>query len=119
MNLKEAITKGIGAHGLWKQRLIDAINTGKSQWTPASVCQDNQCDFGKWLYTTSPADRKSPHFEKVRGLHAQFHKTAADILKLALASKKQEATAAIGDNSTYRTLSTNLTKEMMAWRDQV
>ena len=118
MNLKEAITKGIGAHGLWKQRLVDAINSGKSQWTPEGVCQDNQCDFGKWLYSLGPTDRQSPHCEKVRDLHAQFHKAAANVLTLALSGKTQEATNAISDNSAYRTLSASLTKEMMAWRDK-
>jgi len=47
VSIKEAITKGIGAHGMWKQRIIDAINKGESEWTPAIVAQDNQCEFGK------------------------------------------------------------------------
>lgn len=118
MSLKDEITKGIGAHGLWKQRLLDAIATGKSQWSPDTVCQDNQCDFGKWLYATNVVDRKSPHFEMVKNLHAQFHKAAGEVLRLALAGKKTEASTAIGDHSPYRELSTKLTKEMMAWRDK-
>ena len=53
MSTTDAITKGIGAHGMWKQRILDAIKTGKSEWTPEIVCQDNQCEFGKWLYSCS------------------------------------------------------------------
>lgn len=117
MSLKDEITKGIGAHGLWKQRLIDAIANGKSDWKPDTVCMDNQCDFGKWLYGASPADKKSPHYETVKSLHAQFHKVAGEILRLALSGKKSEANTAMGDNSQYRDLSSKLTKEMMAWRD--
>ena len=118
MSLKDAISKGIGAHGMWKQRLISAINTGKSEWTPAVVCQDNQCEFGKWLYSCSPQDKSSPHFNEVKNLHAHFHKEAAEVLRLALASKKQEASKAIDTGSKYHEISAKLTKEMMAWRSK-
>ena len=59
MSTKDAIIAGIGAHGMWKQRLIDAIRTGESQWTPEIVCQDDQCDFGKWLYSCGAHEKAS------------------------------------------------------------
>ena len=116
MSLKDAISKGIGAHGMWKQRLVSAINTGQSEWVPAVVCQDNQCEFGKWLYPCSAQEKSSKHFGEVRNLHAQFHSEAAEVLKMALAKKKDEATKAIAAGSKYHLISTNLTKEMMAWK---
>src|SRR3569833_2619986 len=66
MSTKDAITAGIAAHGMWKQRLIDAINTGKSTWSPATVKLDNQCEFGKWLYSCSPQERGSAHYAKIK-----------------------------------------------------
>jgi hypothetical protein len=117
MSLKDAISKGIGAHGMWKQRLVSAISTGQSEWTPAIVCQDNQCEFGKWLYSCSAQEKASPHFNEVKKLHAQFHSEAAEVLKMALAGQKSEATQAIDNGSKYHTISTSLTKEMMAWRN--
>ena len=119
MSTSEAITKGIAAHGLWKQRLIDAIKTGKSEWTPTIVCQDNQCEFGKWLYSCSNDEKASPHYEKIRHLHADFHKTAATVLDLALQGKTTEAEAKIADNSDYKNISSNLTKEMMTWKSKL
>lgn len=116
MSLKDAITKGIGAHGLWKQRILDAIKTGKSEWTPEVVCQDNQCEFGKWLYSCSKQDQASPHYSKVKHLHADFHKEAAKVLKMALDGKKKDAEVAVGDNSQYKSISGNLTREMMSWK---
>lgn len=117
MSLKDAISKGIGAHGMWKQRLISAINTGQSEWTPAVVCQDNQCEFGKWLHACTAQDKASPHFNEVKKLHAQFHTEAAEVLKLALAGNKTDASKAIDSGSKYHTISSSLTKEMMAWRN--
>jgi len=58
----------------------------------------------------------SPHYAKVKGLHADFHKVAASVLDLALSGRKDEATAAVGASSEYATISTNLTKEMMDWK---
>lgn len=119
METKDAIIKGIGAHGMWKQRLVDAINTGQSEWTPDVVCQDNQCEFGKWLYSCDSQEKSSPHYEKIRELHAKFHLSAAEVLKLALAGKKQEAEGAIDQGSDYKSISNALTMEMMKWKSDL
>jgi hypothetical protein len=116
MSTKDAITKGIGAHGMWKQRLLDAIKTGQSEWTPSTVSQDNQCEFGKWLYSCSAQEKSSPHYNNIKDLHAQFHKAAANVLDLALTGKKPEAEKAIGTDSEYMTASSALTKEMRNWK---
>jgi hypothetical protein len=116
MSLSDAIAKGIAAHGMWKQRLISAIKTGQSEWTPAVVCQDNQCEFGKWLYSCTAQDKSSPHFSKVKDLHAQFHKEAAEVLKMALEKRSQEASKAIETGSKYHGISSKLTMEMMSWK---
>jgi methyl-accepting chemotaxis protein len=115
MSIKDETSKGISAHGMWKHHITNAINTGQSPWTPSVVCQDNQCDFGKWLHGCASQDQASPHYGVVKGLHADFHKAAASALELALQGNKQEAEAAIGAGSNYKSLSSKLTKEMMAW----
>ncbi|HEB58781.1 MAG TPA: hypothetical protein ENJ01_06150 [Gammaproteobacteria bacterium] len=119
MSLADSINKGIAAHGMWKQRLIDAIATGSSEWSPATVCQDNQCEFGKWLYSGDAEVTASPRYEKVRTLHADFHKVAAEVLKMALAGQKDAAEAAIDMGSEYRNISSELTREMMNWKSEV
>lgn len=119
MSTKDAIKKGIGAHGMWKQRLIKAIKTGESEWTPTVVCQDNQCEFGKWLYSCSAEEKSSPHFNNVKDLHAQFHKSAANVLTLALAKKQADAEKEIASGSDYANHSSALTKEMMQWQNTV
>ena len=119
MSMIDAIVKGIAAHGLWKQRLIDAIKTGQSEWTPDVVCQDNQCEFGKWLYSCSAEDKHSAHYEKIRHLHADFHKSAAQVLDLALKGNATEAQEKIDVDSEYATTSRNLTREMMDWKSEI
>jgi len=116
MSTKDAISRGIGAHGMWKQRLLDAIKTGESEWKPSVVCQDNQCEFGKWLYSCSAAEKSSPYYENIRELHAKFHKSASVVLELALAGKTSEAEEAVSVNSEYGKTSSALTREMMKWK---
>ncbi len=119
MGIEDEISKGIGAHGKWKQRILSAIQTGESEWTPATVRQDNQCDFGKWLYACNPQDKVSPHYEKVKELHAHFHTVAGGVLETALTGDKQKAESAVSMDSEYRTVSGKLTSEMMAWKRDV
>jgi len=113
----QQIMKAIGAHGLWKARLTTAVEHGSSEYSVATVQQDNQCDFGKWLYGSDlPADVKhSEHYTKCKQLHSQFHLAASKVLALALAAKKTEAQHAMDIGGEFGTVSANLTKAMMAW----
>lgn len=117
MHLKDEIEKAIGAHSLWKIRLNAAINTGVSEFSPEKVSTDNQCDFGRWLYgeTISAAEKAGPCYQSVRQHHTEFHKVAADVLKLALSGKKDEAHKLVGLGGRFASLSAELTTAMMAW----
>lgn len=114
---KEEITKAIGAHGMWKTRLTQAIEAGKMDATSDTVRMDNQCAFGKWLYGASldAKDKTSPHYEEVRHLHAEFHQAAAQVVELALVGKKREAQQLMSLEGEYTRVSAKLTASMSAW----
>lgn len=116
---KQEIDKGVGAHGLWKMRLRNAVDSGNLEVGVDTLRQDNQCRFGKWLYgpTLTAVDKHSPHFTTVKTLHGRFHEAAARVAELVLAGKKAEATNALEDpNSDFCQVSTQLTSAMMAWK---
>ena len=115
----DQITASIGAHGMWKQRIVNAIDTGTCEWTPETVQTDCNCEFGKWLHSCDGATQSSPHYQEVRRLHAEFHKVAADVLSLALAGQKDKASSAIEHNGTYANISGDLVREMMNWRNSL
>ncbi|MBF0282603.1 MAG: CZB domain-containing protein [Zetaproteobacteria bacterium] len=108
------IRTAIGVHGLWKQRINSAIQTGTSEWQPAKVAPHNLCDFGQWLDTV-PANHRDNHFNNVAVVHADFHKEAARVLQLAISGKTDEATEAASRTSEYGKLTAKLTTSMMAW----
>jgi hypothetical protein len=113
--LRTQITSAIAAHSQWKQRLNDAIATGKSEYNPTTVRMDNQCSFGKWLYAATTEDRASEHYATVKALHANFHEATGEVLELALAGKKEEAKKATGFGSPYLLTSSRLVNALTKW----
>ncbi len=115
MDIKGEITKAIGAHGMWKQRLRKAIDTGTSEFTVVGVRPDNNCEFGKWLHSLPTDIKISDHWKKVQTLHASFHVEASQVLNLALSGKKTEAEMALNTGK-FSQISGELTGAMMKWQ---
>lgn len=115
--MKDEINAAIAAHSQWKVRLKGAIDTGKLDVPIGTIRVDDQCAFGKWLHgDTLPAEVKaSPHYAKVRELHARFHQVAAAVAEAALAGRKAEAEASMGITGEYGRASAELTRAMMDW----
>lgn len=110
------INKAIGAHGVWKVRLRDAIQKGISDHTPETVGADSACDFGKWLYAIPHGERHPEFWERVHKVHAVFHKEAGKILKLALDGKRDEALALVSDlKGEFMQSSIEMTKVLSEW----
>ena len=115
MTLQEEIKSAVGSHAIWKARLNSAIDTRSSQFAPATVRRDDQCEFGKWLETANAAVRASAEYSKCKELHHRFHGEAAKVLDLALAGKKEAARQAVGADGAFVKISSSLTMAMMEW----
>ncbi len=115
-DLKRSITVAMGAHGMWKSRLADAAKTGQSEWTVDILKQDNQCEFGKWLYALPAQFRTNEHYEIVKKKHAEFHKLCAHILGDALAGKLEKAQNELAADSEFAKQSNNLILLMSKWK---
>ena len=78
MNFDDAIA----AHIKWKVRLsqfIDGVST--EQLNSATICKDNLCDLGKWIYGDGAKYKAAPHYQDLVKKHAHFHICAADVVK--------------------------------------
>ena len=113
----EHINSAMAAHRAWKTKLLSAIQTGSSEWTPRTVKTDNQCDFGKWLYGCRPEERTSPHYSIVKKLHAQFHLEAGRILEIALIGHSDNAIADMAGR--YARISSSLVAELLKWKAEL
>jgi hypothetical protein len=110
------IDKAIAAHARWKSQLRKAIDSGTSDFTIDQVRPDNVCDFGRWLLDRPVPQKMTAHYKTVHDLHARFHIEAAHVLELALAGKRDKATAAMAIGSPFATVSSKLTAAMTAWK---
>lgn len=112
---KEKIDAAINAHGQWISRLRAAINTGTSDFRPATVRLDNACEFGKWLYGDFPRHaRRSPIWGEIQALHAAFHEQAAVILQLAMSGKQADALMAMAPDRDFTLTSGRLLIKLRA-----
>jgi len=72
----------IAAHIKWKIRLGQFIDgTSTEQLNSATVCQDNACALGKWIYGDGTKYKTAAHYEELRTNHANFHRCAGDVVK--------------------------------------
>ena len=117
MNATEIFDRAIAAHAKWKYHLMQAIDTGTSEWHVRDVRADNACEFGKWLSALPLSERLGEYCVKVRALHTEFHVLASDVLEMALAGRKEQATAAMAFSSRFAAVSSNLVMAILAWKD--
>ena len=90
MNFDDAIA----AHIKWKVRLTQFIDgTSGEQLRSDTVCKDNLCDLGKWIYGEGAAFSGKAHYRDLVGKHANFHRCAADVVKKVEISDKAGAKA--------------------------
>jgi hypothetical protein len=112
------IDQAIAAHGYWKEYLRNAIKTGQIDTPVETIRSDNQCIFGKWLDSSllTPMEEASPHYKTVKERHAEFHRTAACVVELVLAGKKDDAERMMSLGGEYAKVSAELTTAMMDWK---
>ncbi len=110
------IDRAISAHGAWKLRLREAIQSGGSTLDPQVVGTDNACEFGTWFYALPAEVRETPTGKRVRELHKEFHEVVGNVLQMALEGKRRKAAKAIDAGSKFAHLSSSLTQTLLDWK---
>jgi len=106
---KEKVAAAIKAHFGWFDRIRSAISSGKSEFKPEIVVTDNNCEFGKWIYSDMKAVCTDQNlYNEIKDVHAQFHKKAGEILAMALRGEKDAATKEVAMGSALNTMSGKL-----------
>ncbi|GEM_PF-3438927 len=114
-DVKQVLKTATGAHGMYKTRLLEAIESGHlAEFEGARAGRDDGCAFGIWLHRQIlPALKHTSQYSKVLSLHAEFHRAVAKALALAEHGKKAEAMECV------KQAATPLTLELMAWAREV
>ncbi len=119
MSHEPDIDKAIAAHDAWKRRLLSAVSSGSSEFSPDLVRLESRCDFGKWFFGLPAEIRDTEQARKIRQLHAAFHAEAARILSLALEGRRDEAMRSLSSESQYASLSRQLALVLGDWKQQI
>ena len=99
MNFDEAIT----AHSQWRIRLQSVIaGTSKEDLDPAVVCRDDKCALGQWIYGEAKIYVNLLEYDTLKISHAEFHQSAAQVLRLSAAGKLAEATAIMKEGAFHQ-----------------
>ena len=85
------------AHVKWKSRLIDYMHGhGSEDLDVSTVCRDDQCDLGKWIYGDAMKYASYSEYKGLRESHTTFHKTVGAIVENVQANKENEAKNLLG-----------------------
>ena len=114
-----ALDAAIAKHAQWKHYLRQAVKTGQSEWTVASIAHDNECEFGQWLAMLPPSDKRGEYWSEVQQLHTRLHAAAAEVLALALEGRASEATERLAIGSDFTKISSELVVAISGWKKSI
>ena len=93
MNFDDAVA----AHIKWKVRLTQFIDgTSAEKLTSATICKDNLCDLGKWIYGEGAQHKGTVPYQDLVKKHANFHVCAGDVVRKVELGDRAGAKAAMG-----------------------
>ncbi len=113
---KQRAESVVKAHIRWFHHLRKAVETGESDMAPAAVAIDTECEFGKWVHSELHGLCSAALFEQIHRIHADFHRTAAEILTLALNGRQADARVRLGARSELGELSKRLIEKVRELR---
>ena len=97
MNLDEAIQK----HAEWKLKFRSAISK-KEQMDAETICKDNCCQLGQWLYGEGKAKYGAKtEFTTVVERHKAFHVEAGKVARLINSKQYEQAEKELGSGTAY------------------
>ena len=72
------------------------------------VAQDNQCPLGEWIHVEGQKYQHLDEYVELKKLHAEFHRRAAEIVRIAESGDKMGASRKLQFGSLFWTLSNKL-----------
>jgi chemoreceptor zinc-binding protein len=97
-------TEAAKVHRDWNTKLRLYIN-GSGEIDYKVVQKDNLCELGKWIYNEGQQYSSLKEYQDLKSTHADFHKTAAEIVKLVDNGKIDEAKTNLEAGQKFRKLS--------------
>lgn len=109
----------ISAHIDWKMKLSKYLQNPDGSLEHSKVCLDNACMLGKWIYGDGLKHREgNPSlFDSVKLSHAEFHKTAGEVIRLINSGDSNKAERMLSPAGPYMTISEKTVELIQKLRD--
>lgn len=116
MTLSEEIDATIIGHSLWRTRLEEAIKSGQTRFSIASIRADDACPFNGWLDSIEAHHGRHGNADYVttQRLHAEFHNVAGRVVELAIGGRKEDAERVLAREFDFA--SAKLIEALLAWK---
>jgi hypothetical protein len=96
----------VDAHRNWRVRLRSYLDgSSKEKLDASTIEKDDVCQLGKWIYDAKPNMGGEAEFQELVKLHAEFHRTAASVVRTNEAGNKAEAAKMIDGDSAFQRIS--------------
>ncbi|MEQ1884381.1 MAG: CZB domain-containing protein [Bryobacteraceae bacterium] len=103
----------IQSHIAWKRTLADYLIQPNGSLRPAEVGADNRCELGKWIHGNSAALGTQTEYQELKSKHAEFHRCASDVVRMADSGQSISEEIALGSNSGYSQASIAVVRALM------
>lgn len=108
----------IEAHVEWKMRLRILLDSGDAAGVhPDEFEAADRCSFGRWLQCDGRRLESDPVFGALDRFHAEFHRSAAAVIRHAAAGERLQAESTLAGE--YARNSVNLLGALMELRRRV
>jgi len=111
--------EAIAAHSAWKAKLKAYLQKPDKSLDAKRVGLDDQCKLGQWLHGEATKFSAIAEFRELKSQHANFHQAAADLIKRADAGEKVAEQAALGANSPFSKLSSQVVQSILKVQQKI
>ncbi len=88
--LRTFLTEREVDHHLWMISLYDMFAGGP---IPEKISSYQECNLGKWYYSTEPDDYYRQYYEELEGPHRELHESSREVVELYRQGNLEEAKA--------------------------
>lgn len=106
------------AHVNWRKRFYQFLE-GHEQLDADVVEADDQCEFGQWLRSAGEAYRDYPEYKIAVERHREFHRVAAQTVRLAGTLPPSKAIGLVSLHSAFTHASTECVAALCSFREVV
>ncbi len=112
------IDEAIRAHTFWKVTLRWLVN-GRQKVDADMLGDDHACELGRWMDAEQAELARYPAYSDLCRIHAEFHRVAGEIARLALGGQTEEAARMLAPGSAFSRASEGIIAALKALREQM